>query len=84
MDETRNYFIEGIDQNEMMSMNHKNFCTVLNIEHYLILVSEVTGCISISAFASLLGISIGITSFAIALKIFAITAGIKACSNISQ
>ena len=84
MDETRNYFIEGIDQNEMMSMKHKKFCTVLNIEHYLILVSEVTGCISISAFASLLGISIGITSFAIALKIFAITAGIKACSNISQ
>ena len=41
-----------------------------------------TGCISISAFASLLGIPIGITSSAIGLKICAITAGIKKCKLI--
>ena len=35
------------------------------------------GCISISALASLLGIPLGITSFAIGLKICAIAAGIK-------
>ena len=35
------------------------------------------GCVSISAFASLVGISIGITSSAARLKICAITAGIK-------
>ena len=37
----------------------------------------VTGCISISAFSSLLGIPIRITSSAIGLKICAIAAGIK-------
>ena len=41
------------------------------------LASTITGCISISAFASLIGIPIGITSSAIGLKICAITAGIK-------
>ena len=45
--------------------------------HFLILVSAINGCISISAFGSLLGIPIGITSSAIGLKILTITAGIK-------
>ena len=42
----------------------------------------MTGCISTSAFTSLIGISIGITSSAIGLKIFAITAGIKKYKSI--
>ena len=29
IDETRNYFVEGIDQNELMSKNHKKVCTTL-------------------------------------------------------
>ena len=41
------------------------------------LVSAVSGCVLISAFALLVGIPIGITSCALRLKIFAITAGIK-------
>ena len=61
-----------------MSKNHKNVWTTLNyIEHYLILAFAITGCISISAFASLVGIPIGITSSAIGLKICATTAVIK-------
>ena len=65
-----------------MSKKHKTVCTTLNYnERFVILASAVTGSISISAFASLLGIPIGITSSAIGLKICAITAGIK---NISQ
>ena len=48
--------------------------TFLNyIEHFLILGSTVTGCVSISVFASLVGIPIGIASSAIGLKIFVIT-----------
>ena len=47
------------------------------IEHFLILASTITGCVSISAFASLVGIPIGVTSSAIGLKIWAVTAGIK-------
>ena len=76
IDETRNYLIEEINQNELMSKKHKKVCTTLNyIEHFLILASTITGCVSISAFASLVGIPIGITSSAIGLKICAITSG---------
>ena len=51
-----------------MSRKHKEFCTTLSyIEHFLNLASTITGCISISAFASLLGIPIGITSSEIEL-----------------
>ena len=61
-----------------MSKKHKNVCITLNyIEYFLILSSTITGCISISVFASLVGIPIGITSSAIGLKICAITAAIK-------
>ena len=47
------------------------------IEHLLTLVSTFTGCVSISAFVSLVGIPIRITSSAIGLKICIITSGIK-------
>ena len=61
-----------------MSKKHKKVCTALNyIEDFLVLASTITGCASISAFASLVGIPIGITSSAVGLKICAITAGIK-------
>ena len=68
-----------------MSKKHKKVCTTLKnllniydfIEYILILASAVTGCASTSAFASLVGIPIGITASAIGLKICAITAGIK-------
>ena len=53
-------------------------CTTLNyIEHFLILGSAVTGCVSISAFSSLVGIPIVITGSAVGLKICVITAAIK-------
>ena len=48
-----------------------------HVEHLFILVSAVTGCVSIFAFASLVAISVGITSSALGIKICAITAGIK-------
>ena len=47
------------------------------IDHSLILISAITGCVSIFAFAFLHAISIVIRSSAIGLKICAITAGIK-------
>ena len=83
IDETRNYYLEEIKQIEFMSRKHKMICTTLNyIEHFLILASTITGCISISAFASLLGILIRITSCSIGLKICAIVAGIKKFKSI--
>ena len=66
IDETRGYLIEKINQNELMSKNHKKVYRVLNyMEHFLILISTVTGCVSISAFASLVGIPIRMTNSAI-------------------
>ena len=59
-----------------MSRKHKKVSATLNyIEHFLILASAITGCILISAFASLRGIPIGITSSVIELRIC--PAGIK-------
>ena len=79
IDKVRNYLIEEINQNKLMSKKHKKVCRVLNyIDHSLIAISTIiTGCVSISAFASLVGIPIVITSSAIGLKICIITAGIK-------
>ena len=83
INETRNYFFEKIEQKELISRKHKKVCTTRNyIEHSLILVFTINGCISISAFAFLLGIPIGITGFTIALKICAIAAGINKYKSI--
>ena len=66
-----------------MSKKHKNVCRVLNyIYHLLILMSTLTGCVLISAFASLICVFIGITSSAVGFKICAITAGIKKYKSI--
>ena len=52
-----------------MSRKHKNVCATLNyIEHFLILAYTATGCISISAFASLIAIPIVITKFCKGIK----------------
>ena len=78
MDETRNYFLQETKQNELMSRKHKKVCTTLTyIEHSFILASTITECISVSTFASLLGIPIGITSSVIGLQIWVTAAGIK-------
>ena len=52
------------------------------IEHLLILVSTVIGCIYIFAFASLVGVPVAITSSVVGLKIWVITAGIKKYKSI--
>ena len=78
IDEVRNYFIEVIKQNELVSKKHKKACRFFNyIEHLIILISTVSGYVSISAFDSLVGIPIGNTISAIGLKIWVITARIN-------
>ena len=80
IDEAWNYFLEEIEQNELVSKKHKKVCTTLNyIAYFLMRASTITGCISISAFASLLGIPIGIKSSGVRLKICVKAAGIKKC-----
>ena len=60
-----------------MNKKHKKVCRVLNYIEHSLTVSTITGCISISTFASLVGIPIGITSSTIGLRICVITIGIK-------
>ena len=61
-----------------MSEKDKNVCRGLNyFEHFFAFVSAVSGCDSISAFASLAAVSAGIANSALGLKICAITAEIK-------
>ena len=66
-----------------MSKKYKTIFVSQNyIEHCLISVSTVTGCIFVSVFASLIGILIRITNSAIGLNICAITATIKKYKSI--
>ena len=79
IDKIRNYLSEEINQNELMSKNHKKrVCRVLNyIDHSLIVISTITECVFIVALASLVAYLVGITSSAIGIKICVIIAGIK-------
>ena len=85
IDEIRNQWIEEINRNELMSKERKKNCRVLNyLDQSLIAISIVTGCASISAFASLDVIPIGITSSAIGLKIWLITAEIERYKSMTK
>ena len=72
------YLLGELKDNDLMSEKCKKTCKYLNyVVDMLILVSTVTGCISISAFASLVCVPVAITSSAVGIKICAIAAGIK-------
>ena len=78
VDKTKKYFIERKKQNGLISKKHKKGCKILKyIEHSLMLSWTDTGCVSISAFASLVSIPAGIASSALGIKICAIFAVIK-------
>ena len=78
IDETRNYLLDKIKHNNLMREKYKKTFKYLNqAEHFLILVSTVTGCVSISTFASLAFAPVGITSSVRETKVCAITAEIK-------
>ena len=58
-----------------MSVKHKKECRALKyFEHFLGFASAVSGCVSISAITSLVGVLVGIASSTIGLKIYALTA----------
>ena len=78
IDERRNYLLDEIKHNDLMSKKYKKTYKYLNyIENLLILVSTVTGYVSISAFASLVCVPVGFTTSAVGINICAIIAGIK-------
>ena len=78
IDETRNYSLKEIKQNILMSKKHKKVCMTLNfMEILLILLPAISGFLSISAYALLLDIPIGVSSYVVVLKIRAIAPRIK-------
>ena len=53
IDETINYLLDEIKHNDLMSEKHKKVCRNLNyFEHFLVFAFAVSGCVSISTFAS--------------------------------
>lgn len=46
-------------------------------EHFLVFVSAISGCVSVSAFAPLAGLPVGIASSAVRLKNCELTGGMK-------
>ena len=68
-----------------MSEKHKKVCKTLNcFEYFLIFVSAVSACVSISAFVSLVAVPVGITSSAVGIKICAIIAGIRKYNSVNK
>ena len=66
-----------------MSEKYKKTCKYLNyVENVLILSSEITGYVSISAFASLVDINVGITSSLVGIKICVIITESKSISQL--
>ena len=63
INETRNQLLDEVKHNGLMSDKYKKTCRHLNyVKHLLILISTITGCVAIYAFASLVDILVGITS----------------------
>ena len=81
--ETRNGLLEEIKHNGSMSEKYKRVCGDLNLfEHFPFLFSSLSWCVSISAFAFLVGVPVGVAISAAGLKVLAITAGIKKYASI--
>ena len=81
----KNYFIEEINQNDLMSkMLKKDYEDINCIKHLLILASAITGYISISAPVSLVGTPRCTPSSAVGLIICVITTGIKKYESITK
>ena len=69
----------------MIRKKRRKDCATLNyIEHLLILASVVTGCVSISAFTSLVGVTVGVTSSPAGLNTCALTARIEKYKSINK
>ena len=60
---TRIHLLDEIKHNNLMSKKYKKACKYLIcVEHLLVLVSTITGRVSISSFTSLAAILVDITS----------------------
>ena len=66
IDETRNYLLEEIKLNDLMSKKHNKTYNYLNcVEHWLSLALKIVECVSIFAFALLVCVPVGTASSAV-------------------
>ena len=78
IDEMRNYLLDEIKYDDILSEKYKNVCRCLNyLEQFFVFDSAVSDCVSISTFFSLVAVLVGIVSPAAGLKFCAIFAGFK-------
>ena len=71
IDETRNFLLDEIKHNDLISEKCKKACRTLNyFEQFLVFYSAVSGSVSISALASLAGVLVDIASSAVGFKIY--------------
>ena len=81
--EIRNYLLDEIKHNDLMSEKYKKACKYLNyVEHLLVLTPTIAGCVSTSAFASIVCVPVGIASSGVGINICVIIAGIKKYKSI--
>ena len=74
---------DEIRHSDLMSEKYNKTNKYLNYaENLLILSSIITGCVSISAYVSLVDINLSITSFLVGINICAIIAGIRKYKSI--
>ena len=77
IDETVNYFIEQIEENELISKKRTNVCKILNyIKSLLILASTVTVCVSNFYFCFFSWYFVSIESSAVGINVCAIITAI--------
>ena len=70
INETKIYFLAKITLKDLISKKHNKLCLLLNyIEQSLVLVSAITGFVSVSAFISLIVIPVGIGSSVLGVEI---------------
>ena len=85
IDEARNYLIEEINHNDLMSERYNKTWKCLNyVENLLIVASTLSDSASISAFASLVVIPVSITSSPVGMEICTIAAGVKKHKSVKK
>ena len=81
--EKRNYLLKEIRHYDLLSENHQRISWALDFfKHFLILVSFVSGFVSISVFPSLVGVQVDSSSSVVGLKVCVITTVIKKYKSI--
>lgn len=64
-----------------MSENHKNCVVFKLLWKFLYFISAVSGCVSIFAFVSSVGVPVGTASSVVGIEVCSITTGIKNCMS---